>query len=49
MKKKTNFGQQNFSFRVLLSFCLTFCQFKPGVAYEKVPYKKACTDAILLF
>ena len=28
---------------VLLSICLNFCQFQPGVAYESVAYKKACT------
>ena len=31
----------NFSLRVLLSFCLTFCQFQPGVAYKSVAYKKS--------
>ena len=25
-----------------LVFCITFCQFPPGVAYESVAYKKAC-------
>ena len=30
------FKQQNFSLRVLLSICLIFCQFKPGVAYKSV-------------
>ena len=28
---------------VLLSICLIFCQFKPGVAYKSIAYKKACT------
>ena len=23
-------------------FCLIFCQFQPGVAYESVTYKKVC-------
>ena len=32
---------QNFSLRVLLSFCLFFCQFQPGVAYKSVAYKKS--------
>ena len=32
---------QNFSLRVLLSFCLIFCQFELGVAYKSVAYKKA--------
>ena len=31
-----------FSLRVLLSFCLIFWQFQPGVAYKNVAYKKAC-------
>ena len=31
---------QKFSLRVLLSFCLTFWQFQPGVAYKSVAYKK---------
>ena len=28
-----------FSLWVLLSFCLIFCQFEPGVAYKTVAYK----------
>ena len=32
-----------FSVRVLLSFCLIFCQFQPGVTYKSVAYKKACS------
>ena len=35
------FGRQMFSLRVLLSICLIFCQFQPGVAYKSVAYKKA--------
>ena len=36
---------QKFSLRVLLSFCLIFCKFQPGVAYKSVAYKKkACTN-----
>ena len=31
---------QKFSLRVLLSFCLIFCQFQPGIAYKSVAYKK---------
>ena len=31
---------QKFSLRVLLSFCLIFCQFQPGVAYKSIAYKK---------
>ena len=25
---------------MLLSFCLIFCQFQPGIAYKSVSYKK---------
>ena len=44
--KQTNllFGHFDlkFSFRVFLSFCLSFCQLEPGVvAYESVAYKKS--------
>ena len=31
---------QKFSLRMLLSICLIFCQFQPGVAYKSVAYKK---------
>ena len=31
---------QKFCLRVLLSFCLIFCQFQPGVPYKSVAYKK---------
>ena len=34
------FGQ-TLSLRTLLSFCLTFWKFEPGVAYEKIGYKKS--------
>ena len=34
------FGCKKFSLRVLLSICLVFCRFQPGVAYESVAYKK---------
>ena len=37
------FKQQKLNHRVLLSICLIFCQFQPGVAYKSVAYKKACT------
>ena len=30
--------------RVLLRFCLIFCQYKPGVAYKSAAYKKACNS-----
>ena len=36
-----------FSPRVLLSFCVIFCQFQPGVAYESVAYKKAFNSRYL--
>ena len=39
------FKQQKFSLGVLLSFCLIFCQFQAGVAYESVAYKNACIAA----
>ena len=41
-QKSVFFGHvcQKVSRRVLLSFCLIFCQFQPGVAYESVAYKK---------
>ena len=29
-----------FSLRVLLSFCLIFCQFQLGIVYKSVAYKK---------
>ena len=32
---------QKFSIKVLLSFCLNFCKFQPGVAYKSVVYKKS--------
>ena len=32
---------QKFSLIVLLSFCLIFCQFQPGVTYKSVAYKKS--------
>ena len=31
---------KKFRLRVLLSFCLIFCQFQPDVAYKSVAYKK---------
>ena len=44
------FGQVRltFSLRVLLSFCLIFCQFQPGVAYKSGVYKKACRPVSML-
>ena len=32
---------QKFSLRVLLSFCIIFCQFPAGVAYKSVAYTKS--------
>ena len=40
------FKQQKFSLRLLLSFCLIFCQFQSCIAYESVAYKKACIYSI---
>ena len=31
--------------RVLLSFCVIFCQFQPGVTYKSIAYKKSCSLA----
>ena len=44
MQKNLFFGHvcQKFFLRVLLSFCLIFSQFQPGVTYKNVVYKKAC-------
>ena len=36
------FQYQMFCLRVLLSFCLFFCQFQPSFAYKSVAQKKAC-------
>ena len=36
------FKEQKFSLRVLLSICLIFCQFQPGVSSKSVAYEKAC-------
>ena len=32
-----------FNLRVLLSFCLIFCQFQPSFAYKNIAYKKGCS------
>ena len=34
-------SKQKFSLKVLLSFCLIFCQFQPGVT-KSVAYKEKC-------
>ena len=39
--------QQKFSLRVLLSICLIFCQFQPGVANKSVAYKRKRVFTIL--
>ena len=44
MKKANNFQTAKVQAQVLLSFCLIFCQFQPGVAYKSAVYKKACTS-----
>ena len=36
-----NFEWQKFSLRVVVSTCLIFYQFQPGVDYKKVDYKKS--------
>ena len=38
---------QKFSLRVLHSFCLFFCKFRPGVAHESATYKKASRNGTL--
>ena len=42
-QKSLFFGHacQKVSLRALLSFCLFFCKFQPGVAYKSVAYKKS--------
>ena len=35
---------EKFSLRLLLSFCLIFCQFQSDVPYKSFPYKKACSS-----
>ena len=35
------FKKQKFSLNALLSICLTFCQFEPGVAFKSGAYKKS--------
>ena len=35
-----------FSLGVLLSFCLIFCQFQPGVGHKGVAYKIPCNSAL---
>ena len=42
MKNVNIFKQKIFSLRMLLSICVIFCQFEPGVAYKSVDYKKTC-------
>ena len=51
-QKNLFFGNvcQKFSLRVLLSFCLNFCQFQPGVAYNSVAFlKKRLNEQIFFF
>ena len=40
MKKANNFQTAKVQPRGVVSFCLFFCQFQPGVAYKSVAYKK---------
>ena len=40
MKNADNFQTEKFSLRVLLSICLIFRLFQPGIAYKGVAYKK---------
>ena len=41
MKNVINSKEQKFSLRVLVSICLFFCQFQPGIAYKSIAYKKS--------
>ena len=41
MKNVHNLQIEKLQLRVLLSICLIFCQFQPGVAYKGVACKKA--------
>ena len=36
------FKEQNLNLKVLLSICLIFCHFQPGLLYKSFAYKKAC-------
>ena len=47
MRSVHNFQIEKFSLRVLLSICLIFCQFQPGVAYKSVAYKNMYIHASL--
>ena len=46
-EKRIIFKQQKFSLRLLLSLCLIFRQFQPGVAYKSVAYKKVCVPIFI--
>ena len=48
MKNANYFQIVKVSLRLLLSFCLIFCLFQPGVAYKSA-YKKACTSKLRFF
>ena len=41
MKNVINSKEQKFSLRELVSICLFFCQFQPGIAYKGIAYKKS--------
>ena len=44
MKKAKNVQIAIVQPRTVLSFCLIFCQFQPGVFYEVLLLKKACDE-----
>ena len=48
MKNTNNFQKAKVQPHVLLSICLIFCQFQPGVAYLSVAYKKTCAAVIVI-
>ena len=41
IKNVYNFQVAKVHSQVVLSICLIFCQFQPGVAYKSVAYKKS--------
>ena len=48
MKKANNFQIEKLSLRVLLTFCLIFCQFQPSVAYKSVAYERKACDGLIV-
>ena len=44
MRNVNDFQMTKFILRVLLSICLSFCQFQTGVAYKKACFKQTFFD-----